>query len=131
MRTPGFSLARSSNSLSRVHQLHARIDGEYIGAGRNDADRRETLHRIERLLVEPWVDGVRHRYDEYRVTVGIGFRREIGADNAAGARAVIDKNLLAELFAELIGDDAKLDHRRYCRRRRRNGMISLIDRLGR
>ena len=65
----------------------------------------EILRRIERLLVEPRIDSMRDRDDEQRVAVGSGFGREVGADNAAGARAVVDKNLLAKLFAELIGDD--------------------------
>jgi hypothetical protein len=43
---------------------------------------------------------------EKRVAVGRGFRRDIGADDAAGAGTIIDKNLLAELLTELVGDDA-------------------------
>ena len=72
-------------------------------------DRHEILDRIERLLVEPGIDRVRDGNDQKRVAVGRRFCGEIGADHAAGAAAVVDKDLLAEFFAELVGDDAP-DH---------------------
>ena len=101
-------LGERQQFLDRMHR-HGRIDGQHIGAGGDDADRHEVLHRIERLLVDPGVDGVRDGNDQKRVAVGGRLCGEIGADDAAGAAAVIDKDLLAQSLAELIGDDAA-DH---------------------
>ena len=44
-----------------------------------------------------------------RVAVRRGVRRQLGADHAAGAGAVVDDHLLAELVAHLLRDDAA-DH---------------------
>ena len=41
-----------------------------------------------------------------RVAVRYRIGGKGGADNTAGAAAVVDKDLLAELVAELVGDDA-------------------------
>ena len=57
--------------------------------------------------------------DQQRVAVRSGFGGEIGADHAAGAAAIIDEDLLAEFFAELVGDDAP-DHVVAAARRERN-----------
>jgi hypothetical protein len=52
---------------------------------------------------------VRQRHDQQRVTIGRGLCRNIGADDAAGAGAVIDEHGLPEFLPELVGDDAPND----------------------
>ncbi len=101
-------LGEREQFLERMHR-HGRIDGQHIGAGGDDAHRDEILHRIERLLVEPGIDRVRDGNDQERVAVGRRLGGEVGADDTAGAAAVIDEDLLAQSLAELIGDDAA-DH---------------------
>ena len=104
----GLRLGVGEQFLRRMHRQF-RIDGEHIGAGGEDRDRHEILHRVERLLVEPRIDRMRDRDDEERVAVGRGLGGEIGADHAAGAGAIVDEDLLAEVLAELVGDDAADD----------------------
>ncbi|MCY1230109.1 hypothetical protein D9M68_754860 [compost metagenome] len=51
----------------------------------------------------------RGRGDAQRVAVRRGLGQEGGADAAAGAAAVVDHHGLAELLAELVGNDARHD----------------------
>ena len=104
----GLFLGEREQFLERMHR-HGRIDGQHIGAGGDNADGYEILHRVERLLVEPGVDRVGDGNDQKRISVGRRFCRKVGADDTAGAAAVIDEDLLAQSLAELIGDDAP-DH---------------------
>jgi len=73
-------------------------------------DRLDVAEKIEiELVIQRRVDGVCRRDKQKRVAVGCRLGGEVGADDAAGAAAVIDEDLLAEPFAELVGDDAA-DH---------------------
>jgi hypothetical protein len=51
----------------------------------------------------------RRRRRQQRVAVGIGFRRNLGADIAAGAGAVLDNHRLPPFARQPIGDDARHD----------------------
>ena len=60
-------------------------------------DRRDVADEIEiELVVERRVDRVRRRGQEERVAVGRRVHDGLGADIAAGARPVLDDELLAE-----------------------------------
>jgi hypothetical protein len=47
---------------------------------------------------------MRDRHHQQRVAVRRGGCRGLGADHAAGAAAVVDEHLVAELLGELVGD---------------------------
>ena len=51
----------------------------------------------------------RDRHHQQRVAVGRGLGRHVGADAAAGARPVLDNDLLAQRLAELLGGHARQD----------------------
>ena len=101
-------LGHRQQFLQRIRR-QARMHREHIGAGAHDADRRERLDRIVGQLVEPRIDRVRDRDDQDGVAVGRRVRRKLGADDAAGAGAVVDDHLLAEPLAHLRGDGAADD----------------------
>src|SRR4029078_10678750 len=44
-----------------------------------------------------------------RIAVGLRFRRELGGDDAGGARTIVDVELLAMLSREPLSDDARED----------------------
>ena len=58
--------------------------------------------------------------EQERVAVGCRGRDELGADQARGARAIVDDDLLAEHFAEALRDDARHHVDRTARGRRRD-----------
>ena len=62
------------------------------------ADRCDALDRIVRQFVKRRGGDVTRRDDDGRVAVRFGARHDLGADRAAGAAAVIDDKLLAELL---------------------------------
>ena len=51
-------LGKINQLLHRMHR-HIGIDGKYVGSGGKDGDRDKIFDRIERLLVDPRIDGVR------------------------------------------------------------------------
>ena len=58
----------------------------------------KSLHRVVRQLApERRVERDRHARREQRVAVGLGLGDEVAADDLAGARLVLDHDLLAEL----------------------------------
>ncbi|SPA49127.1 protein of unknown function [Cupriavidus taiwanensis] len=60
--------------------------------------------------VDRRIDAVgRGRGDAQRIAVRRGLGQEGGADAAAGTAAVVDHHGLAQLLAELVGDDARDD----------------------
>ena len=85
-----------------MHRQHQR-------RGCHQTHRVEVAHRIVRqIALQVGVDGVRGDGGEkQRVAVGGRARRELGADGAAGAGAVVDDDLLAVGGAELLRDEAR------------------------
>jgi len=82
-------------------------------------DRREVARDVERqLLVDHGVDGEAGRAQEQRVAVGRRLRRDFGADDARGARAIVHDYLLAERVADRFRQDACIDVGAPTRRKR-------------
>ena len=101
--------------LRQRHQLLDRMNRQ-VGMDHDDVrsrahhpDRHEGFDWIVGQLVEPGVDRIGQRNDEDGVAVGCRVGRQLGADHAAGAGAVVDDHLLAELLAKLVADHAA-DH---------------------
>src|SRR5262249_5588398 len=75
--------------------------------GRDQHDGVEVLDRIELLArLQRHVDGERLRAEMERIAVGRGLRRGRRADIAAGARAVLDDDVLPPRFGELLRENA-------------------------
>jgi hypothetical protein len=85
------------------------MHGDHIGCRRNEPDRREVLARIIAEIVKQAGSGPQRRIrdQEDGVAVGRGFRRGPGGDRAAGARSIVDDDLLSQRFAHLVGDAAR------------------------
>ena len=65
---------------------------------RREADRHEILLDIERqLVVELRIDRVRRQREQERVAVGRRLGRDVGADIAGGATAIVDDDRLSQL----------------------------------
>jgi len=92
---------RDRQSTKRKHDQRKRHAG-------HQPNRRKILHGIvSQLLVERLVDGERGRgRHQQRVAVGIGLGHQLRANDRVGARPVIDEDLLAEILAHLVGNDA-------------------------
>ena len=56
------------------------------------------------IVVERRVDRVGHRHRQQRIAVGRRLDGGLGADIAAGARPVVDDELLAEPLRQRVGD---------------------------
>ncbi len=114
--------------LERI-RLDAGMHHQQVGRGCDQRHRHEILDRV---VLDA---GVRRRRDHVgaggahgeRVAVGRGAGRDLGADRAAGAAAVVDDHLLAEALGELLPDQARDDVGRAARRERDDQ----ADRLGR
>src|SRR5437764_8102626 len=74
--------------------------------GRADPrDRSDIAARVVRQsLVQPGARRERDVIDEQRVTIAGRFRYDIGAERTARARAIVDDESLAKLFAELLAE---------------------------
>ena len=84
--------------------LHDLVDA--VDAG----DRREVAQKIEtELVVERRVDRVVGADHQQRVAVGRRARDRLGRDVAAGARLVLDDELLGELLGQRLRDQARQD----------------------
>ncbi len=94
--------------LRRLGRRRGRHD-EDVGHVRDVDDGCEILDRVEaQLRVEMDVDRVRaDRTHQQVVAVGLHARRELGADVAAGAAAVVDDDRLAQLLRDRLGDHAR------------------------
>ena len=86
-----------------------RIDHHDVGIGRGHGDRREILQRIVgKILVDGRIDRDRPGLTEQqRVAVGVGFVHQLGADDRAGAAAVLDHDGLSDGLADAFGNDAR------------------------
>src|SRR5215510_15569736 len=83
-----------------------RIDNEHIRIERHACNRREAFDGIVRKLVECGIERMRDGDEQERVAV----RRCVGSgldpNDAAGAAAIVDNDLPAELLTELSGNGA-------------------------
>ena len=89
-------LGERDQLLDRIHR-QAGMDGDHVGPAGENRDRGERLERIVGQLVEPGIDGMRHRDDQDGVAVLRRAGGKLGADHAAGAGAVVDHDLLAQV----------------------------------
>ena len=99
LRSPGFARASSMNSFRFV----AFTDGcatSTLGPTAIIAIGAMALDGVVRQLVQRRAGGIARRHHGDRVAVRVGARRNLGADRAAGARAVVDDELLAELLGQ-------------------------------
>ena len=85
------------------------IDRDNIGAAANAGDRRDIFDEIEvEVFVERCVDRVRgHHLHQNGVAVRLRAHDRFGADIAAGARPILDDELLAETLAGRLRYDAR------------------------
>ena len=125
--TPCAGLGRGEHVLEILVRLH-RAGGDRHRRGADDHHRLEILHRVERQLgIERLVHRVGVEDEHEGVAVGRALRHVLGADDAGGAGAVLDDELLLERLAELGGEQAR---QRVDRAARRVGRDEL-DGLGR
>ena len=117
-----FPRVRLDQRDQALHVLHRQrgIDREQRRRHPDLRDRREVADRIVRHLgIEARIDRVgRHRRDEERVAVRRGLRDHVGAEIAARAAPVLDHELLAEEFTELVRHDPADDVGRTASRER-------------
>src|SRR5215471_1383434 len=93
---------RRSNRQSRVNHQHVRSGGE-------DRYRRERFDGIVFERVKRRVYSMRDRYHAQSVAIRRGAGTGLRANSAPGTRAVVDINLLPQLYAELLCDQTA-DH---------------------
>ena len=73
------------------------VDHQDVGHARGAGDRRDVAQEVEvQVLVERVVDGVCRHPLQQRVAVRRGLHHRLGPDVAAGARAVLDQDRLAD-----------------------------------
>ena len=81
-----------------------------MGHADDARDRRDVADEVEiELLVERRVDRVRRRHQIKHVAVGRRAHDHLGADIGAGARLVLDIELLTEPLRQPLGDQARGD----------------------
>jgi hypothetical protein len=106
---PGGSVAEFARRRAHQrHQLGHRLCRHFFGIdrkcsrkARGERDRSQILHRIVgHRLIEQWIDDLIIGVDENGVTVGRGMRGFLGANIAAGADNILDKELLTEMLRE-------------------------------
>ena len=98
------------DELGRGLDRKRRRDLEHRGRLHDAGDRHHARHVIEvQMRIERGVDGVRRGDQKQRVAVSFGMDRRLGGDVAAGAVAVLDDKLLAELFRQPIADQPRAD----------------------
>jgi hypothetical protein len=103
---PGMRLGVVDQLLDRMKR-RIRRHHQHVLRGRDQHDGVEVLDRIELLArLQRHVDGERLRAEMERIAVGRGLRRRRGADIAAGARTVLDDDVLPPRFGELLREDA-------------------------
>ena len=128
---PGSALALSISSFERV-EAGLGMDDHDVGHVADHGDGREGLVRVERHLgVEELVDRQdAGRGQQQRVAVGLGLGHDLRADIAAGARLVVDDDLLAQRLLQAgldrprqhVGDAARRERRHDAHRLRWIGL---------
>jgi hypothetical protein len=101
---------RERDELLHRFRGHARIDDEHVGIRDHRRDRDHVLGLVRQALVERVIDRVGTDVaHQDRVAVGRRGEESLNADDARGARAVVDDDRLAELGAHLVGKKARRD----------------------
>ena len=119
---------RQRDELAHRRRRHRRMGDQQVGPDHKLADRREVAQRVVGH-VAPQVRQHRQRTgagDVQRVAVGHRVRGEFGRDQAAGAAAVVDDELLAELRGHAGRENARDHVRRAAGRRRENDADRLV-----
>jgi hypothetical protein len=81
-------------------------------------DRRDVAEEIElQILIERCVDGVGRDRHQHGVAIRRGARGGFSAEIAAGARPIVDNELLAELLGQPLSSQARDDVRPAPRRK--------------
>ena len=84
-----------------LHRMYGQrgMHGDAIVSDGQQTDRCKIACQIViQFAIQPGVDGLRRGRHEQCVTIGGGTRRQLGAEIAAGAGAIINHHLLADLF---------------------------------
>ena len=103
----GFAFASFTKSAT-VFTPSDGLHHEHVGELRGHADRHEVLQRVVRRLQDVRVHRERAHVGQHEgVAVGRGLGDVVDRDVAAGAGAVLDHDLLAELLAERPLHDAR------------------------
>jgi len=94
-----------SKKLKRL-RLDLRTDDQQKRCHRDGGDRHEIPDGIKRqILVKTWVDRLGPLVGHQQgIAVGCGFRDRLGADHAAGARAILDHDRLLPALAEFLSN---------------------------
>ena len=101
---------REGDELLQVLRRQRRLRDHHVRHRRDQAHRREVLHRVVvDLRVQRRADGERRRDQHDGVAVGRRPRRRLGADVAAGAAAVLGHHRLAEARRQPLGDQPAED----------------------
>ena len=91
---------------------HRRIDLHHVRHPHDARNRGRIPQEVEgKLRIERRVDGVRRVDQEQRVAVGGRMNHRLGTDVVAGARLVLDEELLAQSLREPLRHDARGDVR--------------------
>ncbi len=99
-------LANIGNKLGQGLDRQARMHGQSGRTGRDEADRREILHRVVARVQDRRHDGDnRQAAHEQRIAVGRRACRRLSADRATRASPVLDDELLSEHLAEALPND--------------------------
>ena len=86
------------------------IDHHDVGEAEDASDRRDVADKIEiELVVERRVDRVRRTDQKERIAIRRRAHDRLGADIAAGARPVLDNELLAEPLRQPLTHQARDD----------------------
>src|SRR5674536_87562 len=110
-------------SSSAASDVYKRQDRKHVGAATETGDRDKRFGVIVRQFVEPRIDRVRQRDDEQRISVRFRLGGDVRTDRSAGAAAIVDIDLLAQLLAQMTSDETA-NHVVAAARRERN--LSLI-----
>ena len=94
------------NGFRREVRQHFHDQSDAIG----DRDRRDVVHEVERQIGKHrLIDGVLRIDQEQRVAIGRRMHGRFGRDIAGGAGPDIDDELLAEMVAQILADEARVD----------------------
>ena len=105
------------DELGDGFRRHVRVDLHHVRHADEARDWRHVADEVERqILIKRGVDGVGRIDQEHRVAVGIGLGGHFGREIIAGARLVLDDELLAHMLRQILSDQARDDVGRAARR---------------